>query len=60
MKEPAIFFAQFMGDEDPFNNLKSICTWAAGMGYKGIQIPAWDVRCTDLKNLPTAKPMRTK
>jgi len=51
MKGPAIFLAQFMGDDEPFNNLKSICKWAAGLGYKGIQIPAWDARCTDLEKL---------
>jgi sugar phosphate isomerase/epimerase len=46
---PAIFLAQFMGDEPPFNNLKSICKWAAGLGYVGVQIPSWDARCIDLK-----------
>ncbi len=46
---PAIFLAQFMGDEAPFNTLESICKWAADMGYKGVQIPSWDSRCIDLQ-----------
>jgi len=55
MKEPAIFLAQFMGDEEPFNNLKSICEWVAGLGYKGVQIPTWDPRCVDLEKLAANK-----
>jgi sugar phosphate isomerase/epimerase len=45
---PAIFLAQFLGDNAPFNTLDSICEWVAGLGYKGIQIPTWDQRCIDL------------
>ena len=51
MKGPAIFLAQFMGDEEPFNNLKSICKWVAGLGYKGVEIPTFDPRCVDLEKL---------
>lgn len=39
MKGPAIFLAQFIGTETPFNQLDSLCEWAASLGYKGIQIP---------------------
>lgn len=46
---PAIFLAQFAGDEAPFNSLDSICAWVAGLGYKGIQIPSWDARLFDLQ-----------
>lgn len=49
IKGPAIFLAQFMGDAAPFDNLKSICKWAASLGYIGVQIPTWDARCIDLK-----------
>jgi sugar phosphate isomerase/epimerase len=49
IKGPAIFLAQFMGNEAPFNSLDSICKWAADLGYKGIQIPSWDSRLIDLK-----------
>jgi sugar phosphate isomerase/epimerase len=49
MKGPAIFLAQFAGDEAPFNSLDAICGWAAGLGYKGVQIPTWDARLFDLE-----------
>jgi sugar phosphate isomerase/epimerase len=48
IKGPAIFLAQFAGDKPPFNSLDSICGWAAGLGYKGVQIPSWDGRLFDL------------
>ena len=49
IKGPAIFLAQFAGDEAPFNTFDAICGWAAGLGYKGVQIPTWDSRFIDLK-----------
>ena len=49
MKGPAIFLAQFAGDAAPFNTLPNMARWAAGLGYKGIQIPTWDGRLFDLK-----------
>lgn len=55
IKGPAIFLAQFMGDEAPFNSLDSICQWAASLGYKGIQIPTWDNRCIDLDKAASSK-----
>ncbi|MDP4248523.1 MAG: sugar phosphate isomerase/epimerase [Bacteroidota bacterium] len=55
IKGPAIFLAQFMGDAAPFNNLKSICQWAASLGYKGVQIPSWDGRCIDLQKAAESK-----
>lgn len=55
IKGPAIFLAQFMGDKAPFNNLKSICQWAASLGYVGVQIPTWDARCIDLAKAAESK-----
>jgi sugar phosphate isomerase/epimerase len=52
---PAIFLAQFMGDEAPFNSLDSVCKWAADLGYKGIQIPTWDPRLIDLQKAAESK-----
>ena len=52
---PAIFLAQFMGNEPPFNTLKSICKWAASLGYVGVQLPTWDGRCIDLKKASESK-----
>jgi len=48
IKGPAIFLAQFAGDEAPYNSLESIADWVAGLGYKGIQIPSWDERLFNL------------
>src|SRR5438552_1798329 len=47
IKGPAIFLAQFAGDAPPFNNLKAIAGWAAGLGFKGVQIPSWDRRLVE-------------
>ena len=49
IKGPAIFLAQFAGDEAPFNSLEAIADWAAELGYQGIQIPSWDSRLIDLE-----------
>lgn len=48
IKGPALFLAQFGGDEAPFNSLGGIAKWAAGLGYKGVQIPTFDARLFDL------------
>lgn len=45
---PAIFLAQFAGDSAPFHSLDSIAGWAAGLGFRGVQIPSWDARLFDL------------
>ncbi len=48
IKGPAIFLAQFMSDDSPFNDLTSLCHWAAKLGYKGIQLPT-DPKLIDLE-----------
>ena len=55
IKGPAIFLAQFAGDAEPFNSLRSIAKWAAGLGFKGVQIPTWDARLFDLKRAAGSK-----
>ena len=55
IKGPAIFLAQFMGDTAPFNRLDTICAWAKSLGFVGVQIPAWDPRCIDLKKAAESK-----
>jgi sugar phosphate isomerase/epimerase len=55
LQGPGIFLAQFLGDNPPFNDLKSICRWAKGLGYKGVQIPTWDIRCIDLQKAAESK-----
>ncbi|UYZ61660.1 sugar phosphate isomerase/epimerase family protein [Hymenobacter weizhouensis] len=46
---PAIFLAQFIGDQAPFNSLADICAWAGGLGFKGVQLPTLDPRFIDLQ-----------
>jgi len=48
LQGPAIFLAQFAGDEAPFNSLDSICEWVSSLGFEGVQIPSWDRRLFDL------------
>ena len=55
IKGPAIFLAQFAGDAAPFDTFDGICGWAAKLGYKGVQIPAWDERFIDLKKAAGSK-----
>lgn len=55
IKGPAIFLAQFMGDEAPYNSLEGICEWVANFGYNGVQIPTWDDRLIDLEKAATSK-----
>ena len=55
MKGPAIFLAQFIRDEAPYNNLDGLCKWAAGLGYTGIQLPTSDPWLIDLKQAAESK-----
>jgi sugar phosphate isomerase/epimerase len=55
IKGPAIFLAQFAGDQDPFDKLDSIARWAASLGYQGVQIPSWDARLFDLQRAAESK-----
>ena len=55
MKGPAIFLAQFMSDDAPFNTLESACKWMASVGYEGVQIPTFDPRCIDLAKAAESK-----
>ena len=45
---PAIFLAQFVREEPPFNTLSGLGRWAAELGYRGIQVPAWEQRFIDI------------
>ena len=55
IKGPALFLAQFAGDQPPYNTLEGMAGWAAGLGYVGIQIPTWDQRLFDLKRAAESK-----
>jgi sugar phosphate isomerase/epimerase len=49
IKGPGVFLAQFADDVAPFNSLEGLATWAAKLGFVGVQIPTWDKRLFDLK-----------
>jgi sugar phosphate isomerase/epimerase len=48
IRGPALFLAQFVGERPPFDSLKGLVSWAAGVGYVGIQIPTWNPHLFDL------------
>jgi sugar phosphate isomerase/epimerase len=56
IKGPAISLAQFAGDAPPFNSLPAIADWAAGLGFKGLQI----VACSTSRRRPRARPTATR
>ena len=55
IKGPALFLAQYAGDDAPFNSWDSITRWAADCGYEGVQVPSWDGRLIDLKQAAESK-----
>jgi sugar phosphate isomerase/epimerase len=55
LKGPAIFLAQFAGDTAPFDTFDNICKWAAGHGYKGVQVPTWVSSFIDLEKAANSK-----
>lgn len=54
IKGPALFLAQFAGDQAPFNTLEGITKWAADLGYKGVQIPTFVGHLFDLEKAATS------
>jgi len=55
IKGPGIFLAQFAGANAPFNSLEAIADWAAGLGYKGLQIPTWEASLFNLELAATSQ-----
>ena len=55
IKGPAIFLAQFISDEAPFDSLDGICAWASCLGFKGVQLPTLDARFIDLQKAAESK-----
>ena len=54
IKGPAIFLAQFAGNEAPFDTLDNLGQWAASLGYKGIQVPT-DPKLFDLEKAAASR-----
>ncbi|WP_392665030.1 sugar phosphate isomerase/epimerase family protein [Amaricoccus sp. B4] len=48
IRGPGLALAQFAGAEPPFDTLEGLGAWAAGKGYRAVQIPTWDARLLDL------------
>ena len=48
IKGPGIFLSQFIGEQAPFNSLEGLAGWAAGKGYKAMQIPCHQPQIFDL------------
>ncbi|AZC19166.1 MULTISPECIES: sugar phosphate isomerase/epimerase family protein [Pseudomonas] len=48
LKGPSLHLAQFSADTAPFNDLPGIARWAADLGFKALQVPAWDERLFDV------------
>ncbi len=46
---PAIFLAQFISDEAPFNTLEGLADWASKKGYKAVQMPTLNPEIFDLE-----------
>lgn len=46
---PAIFLAQFVQDQAPFNTLVGLAQWAADLGYVAVQLPTWLPHLFDLE-----------
>ena len=55
LKGPAIFLAQFMADEDPFDNIESMAKWAANLGFRGIQVPIGNPAFIDVAQAAASK-----
>ncbi|MDQ1901557.1 sugar phosphate isomerase/epimerase [Paracoccus sp. WLY502] len=55
IKGPALFLAQFAGDQAPFDTWDGITKWAADCGYVGVQVPSWDGRLFDLGRAAESK-----
>ena len=55
IKGPGLFLAQFAGDTAPFNDFGAICRWAAGHGYKGVQVPTRGANFLDLDLAATSQ-----
>lgn len=39
---PALFLAQFVRPQEPYDSLDGLARWAASLGYRGLQVPAWE------------------
>jgi len=55
LKGPAIFLAQFMADDAPFNSIEAMAGWAANLGFVGIQVPIGNPAFIDVAQAAESK-----
>jgi len=55
IKGPAIFLAQFISGEEPYNSMENIGKWAKSLGFRGVQIPTNDPQYFDLQKIAESK-----
>lgn len=55
IKGPAIFLAQFIGDQAPYDTLENIGKWVKSLGYAGVQVPTNDPNFFDLQKVAESK-----
>ncbi|MCV9877990.1 sugar phosphate isomerase/epimerase family protein [Brenneria izbisi] len=55
LKGPGIFLAQYIGEQAPFNTLENLAGWAAGLGFKALQIPCNHPHIFDLATAATSQ-----
>ncbi|MBL8830870.1 MAG: sugar phosphate isomerase/epimerase [Rhodospirillales bacterium] len=48
VKGPGLFIAQYIDADARLSTLEGIAVWAAGLGFKGLQIPTWRPHIFDL------------
>jgi sugar phosphate isomerase/epimerase len=46
---PGLFLAQFIAEKPPFNTLRGLGQWAAGLGFAAVQLPTSDAHIFDLE-----------
>lgn len=52
---PGIFLAQFIAPVAPYDRIETLAPWAAGMGYKGVQVPTFNPAVFDLEKAAASK-----
>ncbi len=55
LKGPAIFLAQFMADDEPFDSIDHIARWAADLGFVAIQVPIGNPAFIDVAKAAQSK-----
>ncbi|WBV24327.1 sugar phosphate isomerase/epimerase family protein [Pantoea piersonii] len=55
LKGPGLFISQFIDSTAPFNTLEGLAEWAAGLGFKALQIPCNHPHIFDLNKAAESK-----